>query len=46
MDDRRDKRAYVAFWLVILAIKFAMDYVFIVHALVLPSRAIIQFDLF
>ena len=46
VDDRRDKRAYVAFWLVILAIKFAMDYVFIVHALVLPSRAIMQIDLF
>ena len=46
VDDRRDKRAYVAFWLVILAIKFAIDYVFIVHALVLPSRAIMQIDLF
>ena len=46
VDDPSDRRAYVIFWLVILAIKFAMDYVFIVHALVLPSRAIMQIDLF
>ena len=46
VDDPSDRRAYVIFWLVILAIKFAMDYVFIVHALVLPNRAIMQIDLF
>jgi hypothetical protein len=30
----------------VLLVKFAMDYVFIVHALVVPSRAIMQIDLY
>ena len=46
VDDPADKRAYRLFWCVVLLIKFAMDYVLIVHALVAPSRAIMQIDLY
>ena len=33
VDDPKDKRAYRLFWVAILLVKFAMDYVFIVHSL-------------
>ena len=46
VDDPKDKRAYRVFWVAILLVKFAMDYVFIVHSLVTPSRAIMQIDLY
>ena len=46
VDDPKDKRAYRLFWVAILLVKFAMDYVFIVHSLVTPSRAIMQIDLY
>ncbi len=46
VDDARDVRYYRLFWLAIMLVKLSMDYVFIVHALVTPSRAIMQIDLF
>ena len=46
VDDPRDTFSYRLFWTCILVVKFAMDYVFIVHALVTPSKAIMQIDLY
>jgi hypothetical protein len=46
VDDPADVRHYRLFWVVILLCKFSMDYVFIVVSLVVPSRAIMQIDLY
>ena len=46
LDDPADRRTYMIFWGIILLVKFGMDYVFIVHSLVVPSRAIMQIDLY
>jgi len=44
--NSREKREYTLFWIATLAVKLVFDYVFMVNALVAPTRAILQIDLY
>jgi len=42
----REVREYTSFWIVTLLLKLIFDYIFMVNALVAPTRAILQIDLY